>query len=212
MAERGFALIEVLISSAITLFIVAAAMTLVSTVERAYSFELNDAAAQQETRLAVEWIKRTISVAGSNPYSLTISACPVTDTAFAAIRLDPDEDGLDDDIRVQADINPPNGLLLGKVFGECDEEGEDVTIGYDPATRALTRRDAALDRTALPVTDGIFTALRFRYMSATRVETRTPEAIRFVQVMVATESRSPNPYTGRPRTFSTTSEIRLRAR
>ena len=212
MDQRGFTLVEVLTASAIALFIVGAAMTMVSTVERAYSYEMNDAAAQQELRLALEWIRRTLFPAGSNPYSITTSTCPVTGTAFAAVRLDPDGDGVDDDIRVQADINPPNGVLLGPMFGECDEEGEDVTIAYDAATRALTRRDAALDRTPLPVTDGIFTSLRFRYLSASRVETRTPAAIRSVEVMLAAESRSPNPYTGRPRAFSATSEVRLRTR
>jgi hypothetical protein len=212
MHEDGFSLVEVLIASTITLFIVGSAMSLVSTVARTYSYELNDAAAQQESRLALEWIKRTISPAGSNPYSITTSACPLTGTIFAAIRPDPDGDGLDDDIRVQADINPPNGVLLGRAFGDCAEEGEDVTIAYDPETRALTRRDVALDRSPLPVTDAIFTGLRFRYFSASRVETRTPASIRFVQVTLAAESRSRNPYTGRPRVFSTDSEIRLRLR
>jgi hypothetical protein len=212
MSEHGLGLVEVLIASTITLFIVGSAMTLVSIVERAYSYELNDAAAQQESRLALEWIRRTISSAGSNPYSITTSACPVIGTAFAAVHLDPDGDGLDDDIRIQADINPPNGLLLGRVFGECAEEGEDVTIAYEPETRALTRRDAALDRGPLPVTDGIFTGLRFRYMSASRMETRAPDSIRSIQVTLAAESRSRNPYTGHPRAFSITSEIRLRVR
>lgn len=211
-SERGFSLVELMIVAAITSAVIGAAVTLATNVQSVYSYQLNDAAVQQEARFALDWIARTLAPAGSNPYDVTVSACPAGGTVFAALRLDPDGDGIHDDVRIQADVNPPNGLLLG-LAGACNESGEDVTIAHDPVNRVLTRRDMATDAAApVPVTDGVFTELLFTYLTSNRAVTTTPAQIAYVQVNLTGRSRSRNPNTGEFTAFTYRSEVRLRSR
>ena len=200
-----------MIVALISSMVVGSAVMLASQVQRAYSYELNDAAVQQESRFALDWIARTLSPAGSNPYGITLSACPAAGTPFAALTLDPDGDSIHDDIRIQADVNPPNGVVLG-LTGACTESGEDVTIAHDPTNLVLTRHDRATDATPVAVTDGVFTQLLFTYLTVNRAVTTTPSAIAYVQVNLTGRSRSRNPYTGQFTTFNYRSEIRIRAR
>lgn len=213
--QRGFSLVELLIVAAITSAVIGAAVTLATGVQTVYSYQLNDASVQQEARFALDWIARMLTPAGSNPYNITTSACPAAGTAFAALRLDPDGDTIHDDVRVQADVNPPNGVLLG-LAGSCSgtgaESGEDVTIAHDPATNTITRRDMATDTAPVAVTDGIFTQLLFTYLTTSRVVTTTPANIAYVQVNLTGRSRSRSPNTGQYTTFTYRSEVRIRAR
>jgi hypothetical protein len=209
--ESGFSLIELLIAALITTTVVGSAAMLASRVQTAYSSELDDAAVQQEARYALDWIARTLAPAGSNPYGISVSACPAVGTTFAAIRLDPDGDGIHDDIRVQADVNPPNGLLLGTA-GACTESGEDITIGHDPVNLVVTRRDRATDAAPVAVTDRVFTQLQFTYLTVNRVVTTTPATIAYVQVALTGRSRGRNLNTRQFSTFTYRSEVRVRAR
>ena len=212
--DGGFSLIELLIAALITTTVVGSAAILASRVQVAYSSELGDAAVQQEARFALDWIARTLAAAGSNPYNVATSACPAAGTVFAAIRLDPDGDGIHDDVRVQADVNPPNGLLVGVGgAGGCDDEsGEDITIAHDPVNLVLTRRDRATDAAPVAVTDRVFTQLQFTYLTVNRVATTTPADIAYVQVALTGRSRSRNLNTRQFSTFTYQSEVRIRAR
>lgn len=213
--ERGFSLVELMIVALITAAVIGAAVTLATNVQTIYGYQLNDAGVQQEARYALDWIARVLTPAGSNPYGITISACPVAATSFAALRLDPDGDTIHDDVRVQADVNPPNGLLIG-LAGACTgstaESGEDVTIAHDPATNTITRRDMATDNAPIAVTDAVFTSLLFTYLNASRVATTNAAAVSYVQVNLTGRSRSRNPFTGQFSTFTYRSEVRIRAR
>ena len=210
-SEAGFSIVELMIVAAIGTVVMGSAATLATGIQRVYSSELDDAAVQQEARFALDWIARTIAPAGSNPYGISTSACPAPGTPFAALRLDPDGDGLDDDVRVQADVNPPNGLLTG-ASGACNEADEDVTIALDPATSAITRRDMATDAVPVAVTDGLFTQLRFTYFTAGRIVTTSPDAVASVRIDLTARSRSRNPHTRQFTTFAYQSEVRVRSR
>ena len=212
--EGGFSLIELLVAALITTTVVGSAAMLASRVQVAYSSELGDAAVQQEARFALDWIARTLAAAGSNPYNVATSPCPAAGTVFAAIRLDPDGDGIHDDVRVQADVNPPNGLLVGAGGGGgCDDEsGEDITIAHDPVNLVLTRHDRATDPAPVAITDRVFTQLQFTYLTVNRVATTTPAAIAYVQVALTGRSRSRNLNTRQFSTFTYQSEVRIRAR
>ena len=111
----------------------------------------------------MDWIRRTIEQAGSNPYSVSVSECPAAGTAFQAIRMDPDGDGQPDDIRVQADVGIPDGLIVGSA-GNCTQADEDVTIAHNPANNTITRFDRGTDAGPIAWTDGVFTGLQFQYL------------------------------------------------
>jgi Tfp pilus assembly protein PilW len=220
--ERGFSLVELMIVGLITAMIVGSAIAMSTQVNKTYSHQLNDAAVQQEARFALEWITRVLSAAGSNPYAIVNSACPVPGTPFTPIWLDPNGNGVQDDVRVHADVTRPNGLLLG-LAGACNEQGEDVTIGIQanaaPAANAITRFDRAVDAAAVPITDQVFTRLRFTYLTAARAVTVNPAQIAYVQVDLTGRTRSQIDGAGRhvqgAGTFTTwayRSEVRVRAR
>ena len=94
-------------------------------------------------------------------------------TPVQAIRFDPNGNGQPDDIRVQMDANPTNGLI-GGASGACTEPNEDVTIAFDPALRAITVRDNATGGAAVPRTDAIVEGLAFVYRDAARAPTTNP--------------------------------------
>ena len=111
--ESGFSLIELLIVTAMTGVIMGAAVTIATSVQRTYQHQLHDVAVEQEARYALDWMSRTIVSAGSNPYSVNITNCPAVGISVMPIRLDPDGDGIHDDIRIQSDAGRPNGLIVG---------------------------------------------------------------------------------------------------
>lgn len=208
----GFSLVELIVVAGISTIVLGSALTITALVQRSHSTQMQDTAVEQEARYALDWITGLLRAAGTNPYSITLSDCPAAGTPFQALRMDPDGDGLDDDIRIQADINPLNGAL-GGLLGACTEAGEDVVIAHDPAALVITRRDMlSLNAGTVAMTDGIFTQLVFTYRDVNRAITAVPDNVVYVGVSVTGRSRAMNPYTSQFTTFTLQSDVRLRAR
>ena len=211
--ESGFSLIELIVAMAVSLGILGAAMTLTLQVQQRYSIELEAAAVRSEAQFALDWIARELRAAGANPYNITTSACPAAGTTFRPIRINPDGDALPDDLRMHADLNPPN-KLLGGASGACTEANEDVTISHDPVNRVITRRDnnPPATATALAMTDGVITNLTFTYLDINRVVTAQDGLVAFVGISVTAQTRVPNPQSGQPAAVTVTDEVRVRVR
>ena len=111
--ERGFTMIELMIAMLVSMLVLGSAASVISAVQSTYAHQMDDATVEQEARFAMDWIRRTIEQAGSNPYSVSVTDCPSAGTAVQSIRMDPDGDGLPDDIRIQADAGIPDGLIVG---------------------------------------------------------------------------------------------------
>src|SRR6202008_3932185 len=111
--ERGFTLVELLVSLVISLCVIGSATVLAGQMQMSYRRQLEASTAQQEGRYAVEWIERYIRAAGNNPHRVTTSACPAAGTAFQAIRMDPNGTGSNNNIRLQMDGSPVDGLIGG---------------------------------------------------------------------------------------------------
>lgn len=209
--EAGFSLVELLIAAAISAVVLGAAATLTIQVQRSYSTQLEDALVEEEARFALDWIVRTLQPAGANPYGITISPCPAAGTTFAALRLDPNGDGINNDVRVQADVNPPDGRLAG-VAGACTQPGEDILISHDAANRVIARQDMAVDAAAVAMTEPVITQLTFTFLDVNRAVTAAANNVVYVRVAVTGQSRVRNPYTGQFTSATRQSEVRLRAR
>lgn len=211
MDERGFTLVEFMIAGAISIAVLGGTVALATQIQQGYSTQLDDVAVEEEARFALDWIARVLRPAGSNPYGIVLSPCPAASTAFQGLRLDPNANGIQDDVRVQADINPPNGLLVGAAAA-CTEQGEDITIAHDIAASTITRRDHAIDASGVAMTPPIFTQLRFTYLNAARAATTTPAAIVYAQIRVTGRSEALNPITLQNTTATLETEVRLRTR
>ena len=166
--QHGFSLIELLIATLVGSAMLGAAVLITDQVSRGYTSQLDGAMVQEEARFALDWIEEALRSAGSNPYGIAASNCPAAGTAFLAIRRDPNGNAVMDDIRIQADVNPPNALL-GGLAAACGEAGEDITIAHDPAAQAITVVDNNLGGAPTPMTDGLITQLQFTHLDASRV-------------------------------------------
>lgn len=208
---RGFTLAELLVSMAVGSLVIGSAMLLTGQLQKSYGSQIDGAAVQQEARYAMDWISRALVSAGSNPMLITVSGCPAAGTAFSAITRDPNADGVNNDVRLHADINPPNGLL-GGLAGACTEANEIVTIAHDVATNTITRRDHSVDAAAVPMSDTVITQLTFQYFSANGAVAVNNATVSRVRVTISARTPTIDPYTGQPVTFTTSTDVRLRAR
>ena len=209
--SRGFTLAELLVSMAVGSLVVGSAVLLTGQMQKSYTSQIDGAAVQQEARYAMDWISRTLLSAGSNPTRITVGDCPAAGTAFSAIRRDPNADGVNDDVRVHADINPPNGLL-GGLTGACNEANEVITIAHDAANDTITRRDHNVDVAAVSMSDTVITQLNFQYFSANGAVAAVDDAVSVVRVTITASTPDVDVYTNQPVTFTTSTDVRLRAR
>ena len=74
--QRGFTFAELLVASIVTMLVLGGAVALTSQVQVSYRRQIEDAAAEQEGRYALEWVSRLIRSAGNNPYSLPPAVPP----------------------------------------------------------------------------------------------------------------------------------------
>lgn len=209
--ERGFTLIELLVATIVSMLVLGGAVALTSQVQNGYRRQIEASAGEQEGRYALEWIGKLIRGADNNPFNVTTSNCPAAGTAYSAIRFDPNIDGIDNDIRLQTDSNPPDGQV-GGALGLCNQANEDVTISLDNANDAILFFDNNLGVPASIRTDAVIDDLRFIYRDAARAVTTVPANVRYVEIRITVRSRTIDPSTGAPVTRVLSSEIRVRSR
>jgi prepilin-type N-terminal cleavage/methylation domain-containing protein len=215
--ERGFTLVELLVVTVMTLLILAATVTLTSQVQSGYTYELEQASAEQEGRYALDWITRLLRQAGTNSYGIRTGGCLPTGlpagNAYIPVIRDPNGTGADNSIRILADVNPPNRLIGGTAPGNCTELGEDLTVAHDAAARTITLRDNNLTGSAAtPQTDAVISNLRFSYLNAARVATTDMRQVTWVRVEVTAQARARLTPTGQQPVYRFVSEVMLRAR
>jgi prepilin-type N-terminal cleavage/methylation domain-containing protein len=214
--DRGFTLAEVMVATLVTTLVLGAAVMLTTRVQESFKRQIEDSAGEQEGRYALDWVSRLIRGAGNNPFSLPIvegdlAACPVAagGTPYSWVIMDPDADGLNDDIRLQTDSNPPDGILGGAA---CDQKNEDVTVSFDPGTSSITFRDNNLDAGAEVRTDAVIDNLLFVFKDDKHQPTADVANVVYIESQVTVRTRTINPLTMLPETRLLTQEVRLRGR
>jgi prepilin-type N-terminal cleavage/methylation domain-containing protein len=212
--DRGFTLAEVMVATMVTTLVLGGAVMLTTRVQESFKRQIEDSAGEQEGRYALDWISRLIRAAGNNPYALPLAvggtaACPEAGTPYSWVLMDPDADGINDDIRLQTDSNPPDGILGGAA---CDQANEDVTVSYDPDTSSITFLDNNLGGGATVRTDAVIDGLRFVFRDVDHVATGNPLNVVYIETQVTVRTRTINPLTMLPETRVLTQEVRLRGR
>ena len=216
--ERGFTLAELLVASMVTMLVLGGAVTLTSQVQAGYRRAIEDAAAEQEGRYALEWVSRLIRGAGNNPYGLPAAPpavqtgdCPAAATAYSWLIMDPNGDGDNDDIRIQTDSNPPDGLL-GGIVGIARRRTRMSRFHITRRTsvsRSLTTTWAAPPAFA-PMPSS--TALNFIYRDASHNPTVVAANVIYVETQVRVRTRTLVAATGLPETRTLSQEVRIRGR
>ena len=196
VSEKGFTLVEFMIAALVMSFVLGGTVMLATQLQQSYSTQLDEAALEQEARYALDWIARDLRQAASDPYHEIDSD--------QELFIDPNGGGdPDDSIRIQADINPPDGVL--------DDDGENVTIEFDAANGVITREDT-IATTTEDMTDGIFTDLQFTFLDSSRTATADPNNVAYVRVQVTAQSRAWNSNLGERPSFTLAKEVRVRSR
>lgn len=208
--EGGFTLIELLVASVVSMLVLGGAVALTSQIQGGYRRQVEDAAAQQEGRYALEWIGKLIRGADNNPFSAAVTQCPSAATPFVGVVIDPDGDGVNDDIRLQTDSNPPDGQV-GGLAGQCTQANEDVTIEHDAVNDTIRFRDMNVGAAEIR-TDRVIDDLRFVYRDTDHNIELDADEIVFVETQITVRSRTLDPSTGAPVTRILTSEVRVRSR
>ena len=210
--ERGFTLAELMVATMITTLVLGGAVVMTSQVQQSFVRQIEDSAGEQEGRYALEWVSRLIRSAGNNPFNLPTviaptASCPEPGTPYSWVIMDPDGDTVNDDIRLQMDSNPPDGILGGAA---CDQKFEDVTISYDPATKSITFLDNNIGDGAEVRTDAVIEGLTFVYRDSNRAPALTAADVMYVETQITIRTRRITAATGLPETRLLTQEVRLR--
>lgn len=212
--EDGFTLMELLVASTLTAVVLGGAVALTSQIQNGYRRQIEDSAGEQEARYAMEWIGRYLRTAGNNPFGQPSSDCPGVNTLFEGLIPDPNGDTVNDDITLQSDSNPPDGMV-GGVSPACDQPNEHVTISFNATDRAIVFLDEAVGVTATTRTDSVIDGLQFVYFDSNHGAWTPPSPaanIFYVQTRIRIRTRTVNAASGTPQTRTLTSEIRVRGR
>jgi Tfp pilus assembly protein PilW len=180
--------------------------------QRNVTLRIDEATLGEDLQFTLDWIARTLRSAGSNPYAIGPALCAAP--VFQPVRIDPDGNGKNDDVRIHADIYPPNGLLGGGSIW-CDEAGEDVTIALDRRAMAITRQDNNVDARPVPMTDASIIDLQFSYFDDIGNPTENANLVTSVYVTIIGTSQpaSADATTRRRLTTSVVdTEVRIRVR
>jgi len=210
-SERGFTLIELMVAMVCTTIVLGGAVALTSQVQNGYRRQLEDSAGEQEARYAMEWIGRYLRGAGNNPFNVPSSNCPGANTTFYGIIMDPNGDGVNDDITLQSDSNPPDRLIGGST-GNCTQANEHVTISFDATNHTIVFLDEAVGASATTRTDNVINALQFEYLDSDGEITTHQADVFYVRTNITIRSRTIVAATGQPVTRTLSSEIRVRNR
>src|SRR4051812_1217317 len=181
--ENGFTLVELLVASVCTIIVLGSAVALTSQIQVGYRRQIEDSAGEQEARYALEWIGRYLRGAGNNPFNVTSSNCPGANTTFYGVIMDPNGDGVNDDITLQSDSNPPDGLIGGST-GNCTQANEHVTISFDSVNHTVVFLDEAVGASATTRTDNVINGLTFVYLDSNRVATTVQADVFYVQTQI----------------------------
>jgi len=219
IGQRGFTLAELLVASTITMLVLGGAVALTSQVQIGYRRQVEDSAAEQEGRYALDWVSRLLRSAGNNPYSISstiVGECPPgpdpPPSALIGIIFDPNGDTINNDVRIQTDSNPPDGVLGGNTAAGCNQPNEDVTVSFDQGTNSITFRDNNIGGTATVRTDAVIEDLKFVFRNAARQETAINANVVYVETQVTIRTRTIDVATGVPMTRVLKQEVRIRGR
>lgn len=218
--EAGFSLVELLVAAAVSGLVVGGAVVVTTQIQQGYGQQLDTASSEQEARYALDWIQRLLRQAGSDPYNIRTSLCLPAGmlpsvNGFPPVQRDPNGDGVDNDIRIFSDTNPPDGMIggPGPAPAGCTEPGEDVTVGYDAVNRTITLFDNNQPAAgALTMTDTVVNRVIYQYMDRNRVPTTNMATLAWVRVTVTTQSKIRDPHTNQFTNFNLSVEVRLRPR
>jgi type IV pilus assembly protein PilW len=182
----GFTLLEVMVSIAIGMVVLAAVTTTFMSQTKFYNAQEQINEMEQNARGAMDIITRELKMAGYRPTGMTL-----TGVTYDATQL-----------QIQADVNG-DGLLT-----PVDTEPNEIVIyAFDSTNTQITRKDGS---NAAEVLANNITDFTFSYLDAGGASTSTSANIRQVSISITARTAKPDPnYTSNNgyRTYTVTATI-----
>jgi type II secretory pathway pseudopilin PulG len=224
-SDRGFTLVELLVATTTMVVVVGGAVAVTQQVQNGYRRQLEDSAAEQEGRYALDWIGRYLRSASNDPYAKAgtplnpgTTPCPpaIPPTVIYGIQFDPNLDGINNDVRLMTDANPPDGLF-GGAAGACNQANEDVTISIDDVNNTIQFLDNNTGGAVSTRTDTIVEDLTFIFRDSSHnpINTAVPTnaaSVWYVETQIRIRTRTIDATTGQPMMRTLRSEVRVRSR
>ena len=137
---------------------------------------------------------RQQSIQPADASAAATAACPVAGTPYSWVIMDPDGDTINNDIRLQTDSNPPDGILGGVA---ATSEMKTSRCSYDPADQAASRSSTTTLAVAATVrTDAVIEDLLFVFKDANHAPTVNPANVIYVETQITVRTRTINPSPG----------------
>ncbi len=213
--QRGFTLMELLVASTMTVVVLGGAVAITAQIQNGYRKQLEDSVGEQEARYALEWIGRYLRSVGNNPFNVTTSSCPAANTNYQAITPDPNGDSVNNDIALQSDDNPPDGLIGGSSVIGCTQKNENVNISLNTTLKEIQFQDVGANVSSTTRTDAVIEDLQFSYLKSDGSAWTTADGagnIFYVRTTITIRTRTLNATSGTPTTRALMSTIRVRGR
>lgn len=164
----GFTLVELMVSMAISLAVLAAIAGTFTAQTRQNSAEEQLGQMQQNVRGALDLMIREIQMAGYKPAGGSFSGIQTSSATTLRIKLDLDSSGV-----------------------ETDATTDDISYSFDSSTGLITR---TLNNTGSSATlaDNV-TAFSFTYLDANGASTTTNTAVRRITINITARTAKPDP-------------------
>jgi type IV pilus assembly protein PilW len=164
----GFTLVELMVSMAMSLVVLAAIAGTFTVQTRQNSAEEQVGQMQQNVRGALDLLIREIQMAGYKPAGGTFNVIQTSSATTLRIKLDLDSSGV-----------------------ETDGTTDDISYSFDSSTGLITR---ALNNTSSSATlaDNI-TGFSFTYLDANGASTTTNTAVRRITINITARTAKPDP-------------------
>ena len=197
-ASSGFSIIEMMISFLTVGVVMLGVFELVNSFQGNYSVGQENTSLRQNLQLAMNIMLREIREAGNDPNGVNI----------VPVAIDPNNDSVDDDLRIQKDSNPPDDT---QATGLTDPY-EDLTFAFDSANNVITMLDNVAGGGAVPICDASITNLTFILIDTNGVVTNSSSAATSIRIQIDGETGVYDPRTHQEVAESLTSEVKLRRR
>jgi len=172
--DRGFTLIELMVSIAIGMVVLASVATTFTSQTRAYSAQEQINQMEQNLRGALDIMTREIKMAGYRPNGGTVTGV----VSYASSSL-----------TIQADIDG-NGTLLASGTGS-DTANEQIAYVYDSVNKKITRQVGSGTAATLAENISAFTLTYYQSSGATRATSASN--IRRIKIALTGITAKPDP-------------------